>query len=90
MKKQTVKKPKKAAPKKVGKPTRVKVKLSKNNPNYYSEIGKISAKKRKLDSEYFSQMAAKSHAKGCRDGYHGGRKPKGEPPCKPSETDKEE
>lgn len=76
MKKQTVKKIKKVAVKKVGKPTRVKVKLSKKDPDYYKKIGAISAAKRKLNSEYFSQMAAKSHAPGCRDGYHGGRKKK--------------
>lgn len=77
MKKQTVKKIKKAAVKKVGKPTRVKVKLSKSDPDYYKKIGQISARKRKLDPSYFSDMASRSHAAGCRpDGYHGGRKKK--------------
>lgn len=77
MKKQTVKKIKKAAVKKVGKPTRVKVKLSKSDPDYYKKIGQISARKRKLDSSYFSDMAAKSHGpESKRDGYHGGRKKK--------------
>jgi hypothetical protein len=74
MKKQTIKKPKTVAPKKA---QPAKPKLKKSDPNYYSKIGAISAAKRKLNSEYFSTMAAKSHAPGSRpDGYHGGRKPK--------------
>jgi hypothetical protein len=68
---------KKAVVKKAVKaPAKPKVKLSKQDPDYYSKIGAISAAKRKLNSEYFSAMAAKSHAEGCRDGYHGGRKKK--------------
>ena len=74
MKKQTIKRPKAVAPKKVQKAKPVKVKLSKSDPNYYAKIGAISAAKRKLSREYFSSMAAKSHAKGCRDGYYGGRR----------------
>lgn len=51
--------------------------LSKSDPNYYSKIGTISAARRKLDSEYFSEMARLSHGKNSkRDGYHGGRKKK--------------
>ena len=76
MKRQTVKKLKTATPKKVQKAKPVKVKLSKSDPNYYAKIGAISAAKRKLNKEFFSEMARKSHAEGCRDGYHGGRKPK--------------
>lgn len=50
-------------------------KLSKNDPDYYSKIGKISAEKRirKLGTSYFSDMAKKSHP---RSEYHGGRPPK--------------
>jgi hypothetical protein len=58
---------------KPSKPVR-KVKLSKKDPNYYSKIGKISAKKRKLGSEYFSDMARASHVN--RTEYRGGRKKK--------------
>lgn len=77
MKKQTIKKPKAATPKKVQKAQVVKPKLKKSDPDYYSKIGAISAAKRKLKSEYFSAMAVLSHAKGSRpDGYKGGRKPK--------------
>ena len=95
MKTQTIKKPKAVAPKKVQKAQPVKVKLKKSDPDYFSKIGAISAAKRKLPSEYFSVMAAKSHAEGCRDGYYGGRKRKEEPPCKPNAskpnaTDREE
>ncbi len=53
-----------------------KQKLSKDDPNYYAKIGKISAAKRKLNKQYFSDMARKSHLPGSRDGYYGGRKPK--------------
>jgi hypothetical protein len=47
-------------------------KFSKTDPDYYSKIGKISAKNR-LKAEgkkYFSEMAKKSHP---RDTYNGGR-----------------
>ena len=54
-----------------------KEKLSKKDPDYYAKIGAISAARRKLNSEYFSTMAKKSHGPNAnRDGYHGGRKPK--------------
>ena len=76
MKKQTIKKPKAGILVKVEKAVTAKPKLSKADPNYFSKIGAISATKRKLSKEYFSTMAAKSHAEGCRDGYHGGRKKK--------------
>ena len=68
---------KQAIKKAVKTPSKPKKKLSKKDPNYYSKIGAISAAKRKLKSDYFSQMAKLSHAAGARpDGYKGGRKPK--------------
>jgi hypothetical protein len=71
IKKQTIKKAVKKTP------SKPKVKLSKDDPLYYSKIGAISAARRKLNSEYFSAMAVKSHgANSARDGYHGGRKKK--------------
>ena len=76
MKKQTIKKPKVVTRKKVSKPKPAPQKLSKSDPDYFAKIGAISAARRKLNSEYFSTMAKKSHAPGSRDGYHGGRKPK--------------
>jgi hypothetical protein len=80
MKKITTKKPKSVATKKVEKLKPVTEKLSKQDPEYYKKIGEISAKKRKLNSTYFSDMAKKSHLPGSRDGYHGGRKPKTDKP----------
>lgn len=63
--------------KKISKPQPVKPKLSKSDPDYYAKIGAISAAKRKLDSDYFSEMAKKSHGENSRrDGYHGGRRKK--------------
>lgn len=77
MKKQTVKKLKTAAPRKIVKVKRAAPKLTKKDPAYYSKIGAISAAKRKLKKDYFSEMAKKSHGPdSARDGYHGGRKPK--------------
>jgi hypothetical protein len=77
VKKQTPKKLKTVAAKKVQKAKPVTPKLSKSDPEYYAKIGAISAAKRKLNKEYFSAMAAKSHAEGSRpDGYKGGRKKK--------------
>jgi hypothetical protein len=56
-----------------------KKKLSKDDPDYYSKIGQISAKKRKMTSEDFAAMAKKSHNPSSRpDGYKGGR-PKKDP-----------
>jgi hypothetical protein len=81
MKTVTLKTVKKAVIKKAVKkaPSKPKQKLSKKDPNYYSKIGAISAAKRKLNRQYFSDMAAKSHGPdSARDGYHGGRKPKDE------------
>lgn len=79
MKKQTVKRIKTVTPKKVQKAQPVKPKLSKSDPDYYKKIGEISARKRKLNSDYFSRMAKKSHGpNSARDGYHGGRKKKEE------------
>jgi len=69
VKKQTVKKVQKAKP--------VTPKLSKSDPDYYAKIGAISAARRKLSKEFFSEMARKSHAEGSRpEGYKGGRKKK--------------
>jgi hypothetical protein len=77
MKKQTIKKPKAGILVKVEKAVTAKPKLSKADPDYYKKIGAISAAKRALNSEYFSNMAAKSHnVKSRPDGYHGGRKKK--------------
>jgi hypothetical protein len=77
MKKLTIKKPKAVVPKKVQKAQAVKVKLTKADPGYYAKIGAISAAKRKLKSDYFSEMAKLSHGAGHRPGgYHGGRKKK--------------
>ena len=77
MKKQTIKKPKVVTRKKVSKPKPAPQKLSKKDPDYYAKIGAISAERRKLKSNYFSDMAKKSHGPDSkRDGYHGGRKPK--------------
>lgn len=74
MKKQTVKKIKVVVIKKAHP---AKKKLSKKDPNYYAKIGAISAAKRKLKANYFSDMAKKSHGPdSARDGYHGGRKKK--------------
>ena len=50
-----------------------KVRLSKKDPDYYKKIGQISAAKRKMTSEDFSEMARKSHP---RKTYSGGRKKK--------------
>lgn len=49
----------------------------KSDPNYFKILGRISAAKRKgVD---FSAMAKLSHgASSKRDGYHGGRKRKGQ------------
>ncbi len=61
-------------------PSKPKVKLSKTDPNYYAKIGAISAARRKLNSDYFSNMAKKSHPSNNPDadraGYFGGRKKK--------------
>jgi hypothetical protein len=71
---------KKAVTKKVQKAKPVAPKLSKQDPEYYSKIGAISAARRKLNREFFITMAKLSHAPGARpDGYKGGRKPKVEP-----------
>ena len=75
MKKQTIKKPKPVSVKKVQKGQAVK--LSKQDPDYYKKIGEISAARRKLKPEYFSDMAKLSHNSESRpDGYKGGRKKK--------------
>lgn len=52
--------------------------LCKSDPDYYKKIGLISAQKRKLPKEFFSEMARKSHKN--RDGYKGGRKRKEDQP----------
>lgn len=70
----------------VNKPgSKTKSKLSKSDPDFYKKIGEISAKRRGLDSNYFSTMAKRSHGPASkRTGYYGGRKPKGDtPPCPP-------
>ena len=51
-------------------PTKTKKRLSKSDPDYYSKIGKISARKRGMTSEEFSAMASLSHP---RKEYKGGR-----------------
>lgn len=47
--------------------------LSKADPDYYKKIGQISAAKRKISSEQFSEWAKLSHPRK-RSGYRGGRK----------------
>lgn len=46
--------------------------LRKSDPDYYRKIGLISAKKRKMTSDDFAEMARKSHP---RKVYKGGRPP---------------
>ena len=71
VKKQVVKKAVKQTP------SKPKQKLSKADPDYYKKIGAISAARRKLKPEFFSEMAKKSHGpNSARDGYHGGRRKK--------------
>ena len=48
-------------------PSKPKVKLSKADPAFYSHLGAISAEKRNLPPERFSEMAAASHP---RKGLH--------------------
>lgn len=77
MRKTIVKKPRKANIKQAvesvaSKP--IKTGLKKTDPNYYSKIGIISAKKRNLPTSFFSDMARKSHKH--RTEYRGGRKKK--------------
>lgn len=77
MRKTIVKKPRKAELKQAvktvaSKPT--KTGLKKSDPDYYSKIGAISARKRKLPTSFFSDMAKKSHLH--RTEYNGGRKKK--------------
>jgi len=45
----------------VGMAPKKKTKLSKSDPDFYSKIGKISAKKRKIPREQFVAWAKKSH-----------------------------
>ena len=42
-------------------PSKPKVALSKSDPDFFSKLGEISAKKRHLPSDTFSAMAAASH-----------------------------
>jgi hypothetical protein len=70
----TLKSAVKAKPSKPSKPKRVG--LSKADPEYFSKMGKISAKKRKMTSEQFSEMARLSHVNQPKTRYNGGRKPK--------------
>jgi hypothetical protein len=49
--------------------------LSKDDKDYYSKIGRISAKKRKMTSEDFAAMARLSHPRK-RGQSKGGRPPK--------------
>lgn len=48
------------------------IKLTKTDPEFYSKIAKRAGKKllRKHGTEYFSELAKKSHP---RKEYHGGR-----------------
>lgn len=51
----------------------------KGHPDYFRIIGIRSAAKRKMTSQDFSAMARASHGPNSRrDGYHGGRKRKGQ------------
>lgn len=47
-------------------------KLSKSDPDFYSELGKLGgpAVLEKYGTDHFSKLASKSHP---RDEYHGGR-----------------
>lgn len=42
-------------------PSKPKVALSKSDPDFFSKLGEISAKRRNLPSDTFSAMAAASH-----------------------------
>lgn len=42
-------------------PSKPMKKLKKSDPGYFAKIGAISAAKRRLDSDYFSNMARLSH-----------------------------
>jgi hypothetical protein len=64
-----------SAVKKASKPRRRQT-LSKSDPDYYSKIGAISAEKRQISSETFSEMARKSHENRPKSSYRGGRPPK--------------
>lgn len=72
MKKLEAKKPRTLEPKPLVKkrPSKPKKKLSKDDPNYFSKIGSLSAKSRKMTSADFSTMAKASHP---RASYNGGR-----------------
>jgi hypothetical protein len=54
------------------KPTESQKKLTKADPLFYSKIARIAGEKlvRQKGTDYFSQLAAKSHP---RSEYHGGR-----------------
>jgi hypothetical protein len=57
----------------VATPKRKPAKLSKLDPDYFSKIGQLSAKSRKMTSEQMSDLAKQSHP---RAEYRGGRKKK--------------
>jgi hypothetical protein len=42
-------------------PSKPKVKLSKDDPDFFRKLGSVSAEKRNLPSDTFSAMAAASH-----------------------------
>jgi len=77
MRQTIVKKPRKAKlkPAVQEKPSKPKpTGLSKSDPEFYSKLGQISAKRRNISSEVFSEWARRSHKN--RTEYHGGRKKK--------------
>lgn len=82
MKKLTPKKPRtlKIEPQVKKKPSKPKkTKLSKSDPNYFSIIGKRSAKKRAISSEQFAEWARLSHTSGNRKGKSKGGRPRKNP-----------
>lgn len=50
-----------------------KVRLSKNDPNYFSKMGKISAKRRKISPEQFAEWGRLGHVNRDPSTYRGGR-----------------
>lgn len=76
MKKQEPKKPlklnlKPAVKKQPAKPR--KVRLSKSDPNYFSKMGKISAKRRNISPAQFAEWGKLGHVNRDPSTYRGGR-----------------
>ena len=89
MRQTIVKKPRKAKlkPAVQDKPSKPKpTGLSKSDPEFYSKLGRISAARRNISSEVFSQWAKLSHVG--RTSYHGGRKKKNVTVAEPDRNSK--